>query len=133
MEQSSPYSPHQNGTAERNWRTLFEMGRSLLLESNLPKSFWTYAVMASAYIRNRCFNQRIKDTPFYMLTGIRPDVSKLHIFGTICYPYIEEYKKKLDARSYEGIFVGYDKNSPSYLVYHPQSNKVKRHRIVKFI
>ena len=23
---SAPYSPHQNGTAERHWRTLFEMG-----------------------------------------------------------------------------------------------------------
>jgi len=29
-EKSAPYSPHQNGTAERSWRTLFEMGRSLL-------------------------------------------------------------------------------------------------------
>lgn len=26
---SAPYSPHQNGTAERHWRTLFEMGRCL--------------------------------------------------------------------------------------------------------
>ena len=24
-ETSAPNSPHQNGTAERNWRTLFEM------------------------------------------------------------------------------------------------------------
>ena len=53
-----------------------------------------------------------------MLTGIRPDVSKLHIFRTLCYPYIEEYKRKLDARCSEGIFVGYDKSSPSYLVHH---------------
>ena len=62
----------------------------------------------------------------------RPDLSKLHVFGTICYPYIEEYKKKLDPRSSEGIFVGYDKNSPAYLIYYPNSNIVRRHRTVKF-
>ena len=53
-ETSAPYSPHQNGTAERNWRTLFEMARCMLLESNLPKKLWTYAVMTAAVIRNRC-------------------------------------------------------------------------------
>ena len=46
-ETSAPYSPHQNGTAERSWRSLFEMARCLLLDSKLPKSLWTYAVMAS--------------------------------------------------------------------------------------
>ena len=64
LEHSSPHSPHQNGTAERNWRTLFDMGRTLLIESKLPKIFWTYAIMASAFIRNRCFTQRTKEIPF---------------------------------------------------------------------
>ena len=132
VELTCPYSPHQNGTAERSWQTLFNMGRTLLLESKLPKYFWTYAVMAAAFIRNRCFNQRIKETPQFLMTGVRPDISKLHVFGTICYPYIEQYKKKLDARAYEGIFVGYDKYSPSYLVYNPKSNTVNKHRVVKF-
>lgn len=43
-ETSAPYSPHQNGTAERNWRTLFDMARCMLLESQLPKELWPYAV-----------------------------------------------------------------------------------------
>ena len=34
-ETSAPYSPHQNGTAERGWRTLFDMGRCMLAESKL--------------------------------------------------------------------------------------------------
>lgn len=41
-ETSAPYSPHQNGTAERNWRTLFDMARCMLIESNQPKTLWTY-------------------------------------------------------------------------------------------
>jgi hypothetical protein len=40
--------------------------------------------------------------------------------------------KKLEPRSKEGIFVGYDKKSPAYLVYYPESRKVERVRCVKF-
>ena len=35
-------------------------------------------------------------------------------------------------RCRKGIFVGYDKNSPAYLVYHPDTNDVRRCRCVKF-
>lgn len=35
-ETSVPYSPHQNGTAEHHWCTLFEMGRCLLINAQLP-------------------------------------------------------------------------------------------------
>ena len=40
--------------------------------------------------------------------------------------------KKLDARSTKGYFVGYDKESPSYLIYYPENNSVMKHRVVKF-
>src|SRR6218665_3105995 len=57
-EKSAPYSLHQNGTVERSWRSLFDMARCLLIESQLPKELWTYAVRAAAYTRNRCFCPR---------------------------------------------------------------------------
>ena len=37
-EMSAPYSPHQNGTAERNWRTLFEMAKCMIIENSPPKT-----------------------------------------------------------------------------------------------
>ena len=55
----------------------------------------------------------------------------MHIFGTICYSYIQE-KKKLDPCSEKGIFVGYDGQSPAYVVYFPHNDDVKRVRCVKF-
>jgi len=130
-EKSSPYSPHQNGTAERSWRTLFEMARSLLLEADLPKNLWTYAVMTATHIRNRCYSQRLKDTPYGIVTGKKPDVAKMQIFGSTCYPTVQN-PKKLDARCKKGIFVGYDRDSPSYLVYDPDTRAVSKHRLVKF-
>ena len=130
-EYSAPYSPHQNGTAERCWRTLFEMARCLLLNAELPKEMWTYAVRAASYIRNRCYNPRTGSTPFQLLTGKKPNLSNMHVFGTVCFAY-EQNKSKLDARCKQGIFVGYDRESPAYLVYYPDVNEVRRCRCVKF-
>ena len=97
-ETSAPYSPHQNGTAERHWRTLFEMGRCMLIEASLGKSMWLYAVMQAAYIRNRYYNNRLKQTPYFALTGRKPNLSKMRVFGTECYAYKHE-KQKLCLRS----------------------------------
>ncbi len=131
-EMSSPHSPHQNGTAERAWRTLFEMARCLLLQSNLPKSLWTYATMAAAYIRNRCYCQRIKCTPYELFMGRKPNISNMQPFGTPCFALIQN-PKKLNDRSEKGIFIGFDKGSPAHLVYFPEKEAIKKIRVVKFI
>ncbi len=84
-EKSSPYSPHQNGTAERNWRTLFNTARCFLIDSGMNKSFWHYALLASNFTRNRFFNKRLGLTPVEAFSGKRPDLSKVQVFGSICY------------------------------------------------
>ena len=104
------------------------MARSLIIESKLPKNLWAYAVMTATFIRNRCYGQRIHNTPYGLITGLKPDVAKLHVFGTVCYAY---NAKKLDPRSKKGLFVGYDKKSPSYLVHYPETRSVTKHRLVK--
>ena len=90
QEFSSPYSPHQNGTSERSFRTLFEMVRCMLIQSKLPKELWNYATRYAASIRNRCYNNRLKMTPFQAFTNKKPDVSKLQVFGSTCYAYVQE-------------------------------------------
>lgn len=105
-ETSAPYSPHQNGTAERTWRTVFEMARCMLIESKLPKWLWTYAVQTAAIIHNRCYNRRVGQTPYYMLTRKKPDLSKMKTFGSECYAYKYD-KKKLDSRCENGILSRY--------------------------
>lgn len=106
------------------------MARCLSIEANFPKIMWTYAVMASVYIRNRCFNSRLGKTPYEALTGSKPNLSNMHVFGSVCFAYVQK-AKKLDPRSKEEIFVGYDKRSPASLVYFPETNKVERVRCVK--
>ena len=55
----------------------------------------------------------------------------MQIFGTTCHAYVQK-KTKLEPRSEQGVFIGYDGRSPAYLVYFPEKNDVKRVRCVKF-
>lgn len=130
-QRSSPYSSHQNGTIGRMWKTLFDMARCLIIETGLHKYLWTYAVMTASYLWNRCYNQRINKPPFEAVTRQKPYLSNMHFFGTRCFVYMEK-KKKLDLCCEQGVFVGYDKGSPAYLVYFPDTGEVKRVGFVKF-
>ena len=87
--------------------------------------------MAATHIRNRCYSQRIQSTPYGLITGIKPNIARMHIFGTLCYPFVQN-AMKLDPRSKRGVFVGYDRESPVYLVYDPETKSVSKHRLVKF-
>ena len=55
----------------------------------------------------------------------------MHIFGTTCFCYVQN-KTKLDPRCEKGIFVGYEKQSPAYLIYFPGTTVIKRVWCVKF-
>ena len=130
-EMNAPHTPQQNGTAERWWRTGFDMTRCSLLQGEVSKHLWTYALRNSDYIRNRCFQQCINSTPYELFVGKRPNLSNLVTFGTPCFVYVED-KRKLDDRSTPGDFVGYDRESPAYLVYDKHSGTVRKSRNVKF-
>ena len=80
------------------------MGRCLLLEKGLPKVLWPYAVQHASHVRNRCYNDRTENTPYFMLTGRKPNLSKMWVFGSDCYAYKHDHKK-LDPRGERGILL----------------------------
>ena len=53
----------------------------------------------------------------------------MHVFGT--YFYVQN-KMKLDLHCKRGNLVGYDKQSPAYLIYFLETMAIKRVRYVKF-
>ena len=50
---SCPYTPEQNGVAERKHRHLIETVVTLLHQSHLPVSFWVEALATANYLINR--------------------------------------------------------------------------------
>lgn len=98
-----PYNPELNGVAERMNRTIMGKARTMLVESDLPKNMWSEAVMAATYLINRSPTTVLKNkTPFEMWSGMKPDISRLRVFGSRVFAHIPKEKRhKLDDRCYE--------------------------------
>ena len=65
IQATAPYSPSQNGIAERMNRTLVELGHAMLKGQELPEFLWEYAIAHAAYLRNRAYTKFLKNiTPY---------------------------------------------------------------------
>jgi Reverse transcriptase (RNA-dependent DNA polymerase)/GAG-pre-integrase domain len=111
LEPSVPYTPAQNGHAERTGRTLLTKARALRLHSRLPHDLWPELVRTAAYLMNRTPVRRLGwKTPHEALFGEKPTLKHLRVVG--CKAYVFRHKiprgNKLDARARIGYLVGYD-------------------------
>ncbi|MFN7881818.1 MAG: DDE-type integrase/transposase/recombinase, partial [bacterium] len=110
---TAPYSPQQNGSAERLNRTLVKKVRAMLLDSGLEKSMWAEAMVTANYVRNRSPLKSSEDkTPWERFFQKKPDVSHMRVFGATAYVQVpQKHRQKLDPTSKKGIFIGYEANS----------------------
>ncbi|WVZ15284.1 hypothetical protein V8G54_012850 [Vigna mungo] len=123
---TTPYSPQQNGVAERKNRTILDMVRSMLKGKNMPKKFWAEAVQCAVYVQNRCPHAKLGEkTPQEIWSGVKPNVSHLKVFGSVAYGQVpSQHRTKLEDRSKKYIFIGYDKNSKAYKLFDHVNKKV---------
>ena len=131
---TAPYSPQQNGVAERKNRTILDMVRSMLKSKNLLKEFWAEAVDCAVYLLNRCPTRSLENkTPQEAWSGLKPNISHLKVFGSIAYAHVPEQRRtKLDDRSTKYIFIGYDSRAKAYKLFDPLSKKIHVSRDVEF-
>ena len=133
-ELTIPKCPEQNGVAERFNRTLVEMVRSMLADSELPKSFWAEALATAVYLRNQCPTKSVEGkTPYEEIYGEKPKVGHLRVFGCAGYALIpKDERQKLDAKARKCIFLGYSHNRKGYRLYDQNIRKVIHSRDVRF-
>jgi hypothetical protein len=70
-----PATPQINGVSERCNRTLLDMVRFMMSQSDLPLLFWGYALETAAFTLNRVPSKSIVKTPYEMWTGKSPSLS----------------------------------------------------------
>lgn len=132
---TAPYTPEQNGVAERMNRTIIEKARCLLYDANLPKNYWAEAVNMSVYLINRSVNTNsMEKTPEEIWTNKKIDVSKIKLFGSEVMVHIpKEKRQKWDYKSQKLIFVGYEENSKAYRCIDKATRKLTISRDVIFL
>jgi len=64
-----PSTPQQNGVAERRNRSLMDMVRSMLSNSELPLFLWSEALKTAVYVLNPVSSKAVPKTPFEIWNG----------------------------------------------------------------
>ena len=128
-EKSAPYTPQQNGVAERENRTLVEMARSMLYasKSKLPPSLWAETVAYSTYILKIIPSNKSTSSPFEKWNGQKPNLSHLRIFGSRAFihvPYVR--RTKLQPKFVEEVMVGFCESSKAYRIYICKGQHISR-------
>ena len=133
-QKTTPYTPQQNGVAERMKKTLMERARSMLNGVELGQEFWVEAVDTACYLVNRSPSSALEDkTPQEVWTGKKPFLSHLRVFGCDAYVHVlKEKQTKLDSKSEKCIFIGYKDGLEGYKLWNPVTRKVVYSRDVVF-
>ena len=64
-----PRTPHHNGVSEHRNRTILDMVRSMMSLTDLPLSFWGYALEIAAFMLYRAPSKSVETTPYELLFG----------------------------------------------------------------
>ncbi|KAJ9510815.1 hypothetical protein QJQ45_027773 [Haematococcus lacustris] len=116
-QQTAPYSPEMNGSAERINRTLEECVRAMTQAVGTPKHLWGEALRTAADLHNLSAVSGKPCTPHELMFGVKPDVSHLRVWGCPAYVHDPMPASKLDSRSVKGVFVGYERGGKAYRVW----------------
>ena len=80
---TTPYTPQQNGVAERKNRTLKEMINSMLNCSGLPHNLWGEALLTANFILNRIPFKNSNKSPYEVWKGRLPFYKMIKIWGCL--------------------------------------------------
>lgn len=131
---TTPYTPQQNGVAERKNRAIQEMANCMLLDAGLPKCYWGEAVLTANFVQNRLPSRAVDKMPFELWTGRVPNLAELRVFGCEAYVHIPDQKrKKFDPRARKLIFVGYSSQHKGYRFLDRETNRITISRDARFL
>ena len=110
--------------AERAGAVIVTVARVLRLHAGLPKALANELVYTAARLLNITPTKAVDwRTPQEMVTGVRPDLSRLRVIGSRGFVLDKHVPRgdKLEDRTFDGFLVGYDALN-IYRVWLPSTN-----------
>ncbi|CAI5964811.1 unnamed protein product [Closterium sp. NIES-64] len=105
-----PYTPQQNGMAEREMRTVVESVRTMLLHMGVQHHRWHLALRQAVWVRNCLERSTLPPgtTPYQLLTGKKPDLSLARVWGCMAQFLVPEQQcgGKLKPKARWGLHLG---------------------------
>ena len=90
--------------------------------TDLPLSFWGYALETVAFTLNRAPSKSIETTPSELWFGKKPKLSFLKVWG--CNAYVKKFHpNKLKPKLEKYVFIEYPKEIIGYTFYHRSEGK----------
>jgi len=133
---TTPYTPKQNGVTKRKNCTLIEAILSMLYHTGFTKSYWGEALLTTNYLQNTLPTKALDNiTPYEIWYGHKPNLSYLKVFGCIAYvhrPKETRQKSKLESKSLECWFLGYEDGIKGYHLQDKSSKQIIMFRDVIF-
>jgi hypothetical protein len=120
-------SPQQNGRVERKHQHLLNVGRALLFQSNLPKYFWSCAVLHATYdLINRINTPVLQGkSPYEFLLKTLPDLGALKVFGSLAYAStLHVNRTKLSPRGRKCIYLGHKQGVKGTILFDLQTKEI---------
>jgi hypothetical protein len=71
--------PQWNGMSEQRNRTLLDMAKSIMSQTDLLWSFWGYTLETALFTLNRVPTKSVERTPYEIWAGKRPGLPLLKV------------------------------------------------------
>jgi hypothetical protein len=113
---------------------LLDKVRAMLIDADLPQSYWYDALRYAAHIHNVTPTRALVDeTPEEAWSGNKPDISNLRTFGSRAFVHIpDSHRDKLSSRSLVCTFLGLARQRKAYRLVHRQTRRFIESRDVIF-
>ncbi|CAI5934156.1 unnamed protein product [Closterium sp. NIES-64] len=123
-----PYTPQQNGMAEREMRTTVEYVRTMLLHMGVQHHWWHLALRQAVWVRNYLERSTTPPgtTPYQLQTGTKPDLTLARVWGCMVQFMVPEQQRggKLAPKARWGLHLGVLPESKGWEVLDLTDNKV---------
>ena len=108
-----PGTPQWNGVSKKRNRTLLDMVRSMMCQTELSLYFWGYALQIAAFTLNIIPSKPVEKTPHELWIGKKFTLNFLKVWS--CEAYVKRMmSNKLEPKADKCFFIGYPKKTKEY-------------------